>query len=286
VEELVSRIRAENKPWLRWAKDWPAAAAEEAAKLVHQAEEQPDAQASAKRNSALSLSVPGAGSSSVRLNNPGRGKDGWDTLALYFIEFQSRRLPGEPVELQTKVVFEGPGKQVQERLPGIEPERVCQWILNHFENVVKTQPETAMLLDTEAMLQGVLDVSVSQLRLFQPAGSGAQLFSYSNERPKLKMVKADQPFDLEAILEPGQPPASANGHSAFCVRFYANQWGSHDRIDLGNAKAQVIEDQATYSARLQNVSLPRGRYQLRVLAVAQPKPVVLGSIDVPLINVW
>lgn len=287
-EELINRIKAENKPWMRWAKDWPTEAAIKAAEMEAEAEARQPAPASGRRNNDSPLAAPGTESSSLKPNNPSGGKDGWDTLALYFIEFQSRQIPGKPVELQTKVVFEGPGPQAQETLPGIEQDRICQWIFEHAGGILRAMPATETLPGAETTPPeiGPSAISVSQLRLFQPAGSGLPLFSYSSERPKLSMVRADQPFNLEAILEESQPRASANGRITFRVQFHVQNWETKKSTALGNVEPEAIEDHLAYLALLPGISLQRGKYRLQVLALAHPKPVVLGSIEIPMLSVW
>jgi hypothetical protein len=289
-EELINRIKADNKPsvWKRWAKDWPTEAAIKAAEMEAEAEARQPALVSDRRNNGSLLASPGMESFSLKPNNPSGGKDGWDTLALYFIEFQSRQIPGKPVELQTKVVFEGPGPQAQETLPGIEQDRICQWIFEHAGGILRAMPAAEALPGAETMPPetGPSAISVSELRLFQPAGAGSPLFSYSSEQPKLSMIRADQPFDLKAILEESRPRTSANGRITFKVQFLVKNWDSTNYTILGNVEPEAIEEQLAYSALLPDISLQRGKYRLQVLALAHPKPVVLGSIEIPMLSVW
>jgi hypothetical protein len=209
-------------------------------------------------------------------------------VALYFVEFQSRQLAGKPTEVQTKVVFEGPGPQVQETLPGMEQDRICRWIFDHVGRILRASPATETLPGAETTPQetGPLGISVSQLHLFQPAGVDSPLFSYSSERSQLSMVTADQPFDLEAILEGSRPRTSANGRITFNVQFLVKNRDSNDYTILGDAEPEMMEDQVAYSALLPGISLPRGRYRLQALVLEQPKPAVLDSIEIPLLNVW
>ena len=288
-EELINRIKADKKTfWIQWAKDWPTEAAVKAAEMEVEVEARQPAPASGRRNNDSPLAAPGTEPSSPKPNSPAKRKDGWDTLALYFVEFQSRQVPGKPVELQTKVVFDEPGPQTQKTLPGMEQDRICQWIFEHFDGILRAMPATETLPGAETTVQetGPSAISVSQLRLFQPAGAGSPLFSYSSERPKLSMVRADQPFDLKAILEESRPRASANGQIALNVQFHVKNWDTKKFTTLGNVEPEAIEDQLAYSALLPGISLPRGKYRLQVLVLAHPKPVVLGSIEIPLLSVW
>lgn len=290
-EEIVNRIKAEDKPsvWTRWAKNWPKEAATKAAEMEGEPEAQQPLPAGGRQNKDTPLAAASPEPTSPKSNSRARrGKDGWETLALYFVEFQSRQLPGKPTELQTKVVFEGPGPQAQETLPGMGQDRICRWIFDHVGRILKARPATETLpgAETTPKETGPLDISVRQLRFFQPAGAGSPLFSYSSERPQVSTVTADQPFDLEAILEGSRLWASANGGIAFNVQFLVRNWEGNTYTILGNVEPHPIEDQLAYSALLPGISLPRGKYRLQGLVLDQPKPLVLDSIEIPLLNVW
>jgi hypothetical protein len=289
-EEIVNRIKAENKPsvWTRWAKDWPKEAAIKAAEMEPNAEAQQSIPAVGRQNNDTPLAAASPEPSSPKLNSPVEEKDGWDILAWYVIEFQSRQVPEKPVERRTTVSYQGPG---QETLPvPVERDRICDWIFEHFDGILPAKPETETQPDAEVKTSpqeaGPSTMSISQLRLFQPAGASSPLFSYSSERPQLRMVTADQPFDLEAILEESEPEASANGPTAFKVQFYVKNWDTNKRTNLGNVELEAIRDQLAFSALLPGISLARGKYRLDVLVLADPKPVVLGSIEIPLLSVW
>ena len=289
-KRLINQIEADNKPsvWKRWAKDWPREAAKKAAEMEAAAEARQPGPASGRQTNDLPLMASGTEPSSPKPNNPAKTRDGWDTLGLYFVEFQSRQVPGRPVERQTKVVFEGPGSQAQKTLLGIEQDRICQWIFEHFDGILGAMPATETLPGAETTPSeiGPSAISVSELRLFQPADAGSPLFSYSSKQPKLSVVRADQAFNLEAILEESQPLASINGRIAFNVQFHVKNWDTREFTSLGTAEPKAIEDHPAYSALLPGISLPRGKYRLEVLVLAHPKPVALGSIEIPLLSVW
>jgi hypothetical protein len=263
VEDLVHRIKAENKPWLRWAKNWPADAAERAAELEAEARARQPAPASGRPN-----------------------EDGWDALAYYVIEFQSRQVPEKPVEQRTTVSYQGPGPETPP-VP-VEQDHLCDWIFEHLDSVLPAQPGAATWANVQAMPQEphAQAVSVSQLYLFQPTDARVPLCSFAGERPRISTVAADQPFDLEAILEESTPDASANGRPAIRVWFRVRDWDTGEDTELGKAQAKALDDRPAYSARLPGISLARGKYRMQVLALAHPKPDVLGSIDIRMLGVW
>jgi hypothetical protein len=266
-EEITDRIKAENKPsiWLRWARDWPIEAAGKVAEM------------------------------DTELNSPVREEDreqeedeDWGVLARYAVEFQSRLVLGETVERRTTVCYEGPGQETPPK--PVDEDGIFQWIFEHLDGVLRAEPGTEARPDDEAEIApreySPSTVSISRLRLFQPTGAGSPLFSYSSEQPQLRSVAADQPFDLEAILEESQPSASAGRRIAFNVQFYVKNWDTREATTLGSVEPKAIEDQLAYSALLPGISLPRGKYRLELLVLARPKPVVLDSIAVPLLSVW
>jgi hypothetical protein len=198
-EQVLNQIGADNKPavWKRWARDWPREAAKKAAETEAAIEARQPGPASGRQANDSPLMASGTEPSSPKPNpkpnNPAKTRHGWDTLGLYFIEFQSRQVPGKPVERQTKIVFEGPGPQTQKTLPDIEQDRICQWIFDHFDGILGAMPapatETLPGAETTPSEIGPSAVSISELRLFQPAGAGSPLFSYSSEQLKTLLWK-------------------------------------------------------------------------------------------------
>jgi len=263
VDDLVGQIRAENKPWLRWAKNWPADAAARVAEMEAEAEARRPAAASSRKQ-----------------------KDGWDALAYYVIEFQSRQRPGEPVEKRTTVSYQGPGP---ETLPvAVGRDDLCEWIFDHLHGILPDQLREGTRGGARAMSDALHPepVSVRHLYLFQPAGDRAPLCSYGGEEPMIKRVTADQPFDLELILEGSPQPVSGNGKTGLSVQFVIQEWDSRTPSIAKVIRPEAIEDQPGYSARLRDITLARGNYRLELLVLAHPKPTVLGSMKVRVLNVW
>lgn len=263
VEDLVSQIRAENKPWLRWAKNWPADAAERAAEMeMKEKARQPTAAPVRKQ------------------------EDGWDALAYYVIEFQSRQLPGKSVEERTTVSYQGPEP---ETLPvAVGRDDLCEWIFDHLHGILPDRLRDSTRGGARAMSEAMHPepVGVRHLYLFQPTGASAPLCSFGGEQPTIRMVTADQPFDLELILEGSPQPVSGNGKPGLSVQFVIKEWDSRAPSIAKIIRPDAIEDRTAYSARLRDVSLARGNYRIEVLVLAHPKPTVLGSIKVRVLNVW
>ncbi len=277
-EELVDRIKSENKPtiWLRWANNWPKEAALKAAEKDIKLETEKPSQET----------DPGIYFSKSK--SPTDEKDGWETLALYFVEFQSRSVPGKPYEIQTLVVFEGPGPRPQEQdiLPGIDRDRICQWIFEHFEGILPTIHATEMLPGTLSKEVGFYPIKVNKLHLFQPSGAISPLFSYSREQVQLSSVKAGQSFDLEVTLEKYLPETSAIDRGGINVHFFVKNWDTKEVISLGSVEPITIDDHSWYSAFMQDVRLSHGKYQLQVLVLAHPKQVFVDSLKIPFLNVY
>lgn len=263
VEDLVSQIRAENKPWLRWAKNWPADAAARVAEIEAEARDRQLSQSSSRKQ-----------------------KDGWDALAYYVIEFQSRHLPGEPVEERTTVSYQGPEPETLPVVVGRDD--LCEWIFDHLHGILPDQSRGSIRGGARPMSDALRleSVSVRHLYLFQPVGARAPLCSFEGEQPLINLVTADQPFDLELILEGSPQPASGNGKAGLSVQLVIQEWDrrtpSMDKV----IKPEPIEDQPAYSARLRGITLARGNYRLEFLVLAHPKPSVLGSMKVPMLKVW
>jgi hypothetical protein len=288
-KRLQEKMRAGNKTsWIKHAKDWITMAANKAAELENKATAQQLVPAAGRQNNDAPLAAASPELSSPEPNNSGEAEDGWRTLALYAITIQSRQVSEEPVELHTTVSCQGPGEPTPPE--PVEIDGISDWINEQLDDILPAMPETETQPDTEVATAtqevGISTMSISQLRLFQPAGASSPLFLYSSEQPQLRIVTADQPFDLEAILEESEPETSANGPTAFKVQFYVKNWDTNKHINLGNIEPEAIKDQLPFSALLPGISLARGKYRLEVLVLADPKPVVLGSIEIPFLSVW
>jgi len=263
VDDLVSQIRAENKPWLRWAKNWPADAAAKAAEMEAEAKPRQPATASSTKQ-----------------------QDGWDALAYYVIEFQSRQLPGEPIEERTTVSYQGPGPETIPVVVGRDD--LCEWIFDHLHGILPGQFRESIRGEPGAASDapGPQPVSIRRLHLFQPAGTRAPLCSFGGKQPVINLVTADRPFDLELIMEGSPQPAYGNGRPAPTVQFLVKELSSKTPEILKNVRSEAIEDEPGYTARLRDITLARGNYRLELLVLAHPKPTVLGSMKIRVLNVW
>ena len=264
VDDLIDQIRADNKTsWLRWAKNWPADAAERAARIEAQDEARQTASARGKQN-----------------------QDGWELLAWYVIEFQSRQKPGKPVEQRTTVSYQGPDQE-EPPVP-VEKVHLCDWIFEHLDSILPGHLRGSMRGGARAMsdASGPEPVSLKHLYLFQPAAARTPICSFGGEQPMVNPITADLPFDLELILEGSPQPAAANGKPALSVQFLVKDWGRRTPRVLKTVRPEAIGDLQAYSARLREISLARGNYRLEVLVLGHPKPTVLGSMKVPMLNVW
>lgn len=288
-EDLTDRIKADNKPsiWLRWVKNWPTEAAIKAAEIESETENSKSVRVSNMQKKDLSLPKRSP-ELSQKPNRFITDQNGWDTLALYFIEFQSREVPGKPVDIKTKVVFEGPGQQVQETFHGFEQERTFQWIFTHARDILGVIPEKGAKITAEEKDQEIASspISVSRFNLFQPTGVGLPLLSFSSERPQLSMITANQPLDIEVILEGSRLRKSKNGQTNFKVHFNAKNLDTNEYISLGKAEPEMLSDQLGFSALLPNIILHQGMYRLYVLVLTHPKLELLDSIEIPFLNVY
>ena len=267
-EKLLDRIKAEKKPWMMWAKNWPS----DAEKFV---------------TSEQTSGVPSK-SSQEKPNSSSQAKDGWETLGLYFIEFQTRHTEKSPAEIQTKVVFEGPGEQVQENLPGFEQDVICKWIFEHYNSLIEQRPKIKTDSDTNKMIENfnMLSISIIQLCFFQPPDTRSPLFKYSGKQSRIRTLLADKPFNIELQVEKAQLKTSLKYPVTLNAEFQVKNWETREVINLGQVEIETSNQQVVHQFRATNILLPRGKYRLQTLVFAHPKPIVLGSIEVPILIVW
>ena len=290
VEDLVNQIKAEKKPtiWLRWAKNWPAEAAIKATEIELEPNDSESVQFSHEQKTEGRKVKPGMKSPTLEPDNLEIGNNGWETLALYFIEYQSRKISENSNELQTKVVFEGPGQQLEEVFLGIEQQRAFQWIIEHAEGIFQFIPEIEKYPVYRTKEQDIESdfITISRFNLSQLDGVGHPRVSFSSKVPRLIMVTANQPFDIEVVLEGFRQKASKADWINFSVQFNVMNLDTNDYKFLGKIEPKMVKDRLTYSAVLPNISLERGKYRLNVLVLTHPKLELLDSIEIPFLNVY
>lgn len=267
-EKLLDKIKAEKKPWVMWAKNWPL----DAAKFV--ASEQTSESPSKSFN--------------VKQKNSSQTKDRWETLGLYFIEFQTRHTEKSSAEIQTKVVFEGPGKQVQENLPGFEQDVICKWIFEHYNRLIEQRPKIETNIDTNKVMEIINfpRISIIQLNFFQPPDNSSPLFKYSGKQSRIRTLVAEKLFNIELQIEKVQLDPSLKYPITLITKFQLKNWETREVINLSQVEIDISKEQEVYQFCTTNISLPRGKYRLQTLLLAHPKPIVLGSIEVPILVVW
>lgn len=267
-EKLLDRIKAEKKPWMMWARNWPL----DAEKFI----------ASELTSGSLSKSSP------EKPNNSSQAKDGWETLGLYFIEFQTRHTEKSPAEIQTKVVFEGPGEQVQENLPGFKQDIICNWIFDHYNRLIEQRPEINTDSDSNKVIENINipSISITHLCFFQPTDTSSPLLIYVGKQSAISTITADKPFDIELQIEKANSNNSPKYPINLKTEFQVKNWETREVINLGQVEIEISNEQVVHQFCATNIRLPRGKYRLQTLVLAHPKPIVLGSFEVPILNVW
>jgi hypothetical protein len=293
-EELISRIKADNKPWLRWARDWPAEAGIRAAKMRTEAEAQylapaPVAESAIPKPTYLQTekTIP-----ANRASMPNTGENHWQQVAYFNITFLEHHVKDRVVGRKTTINYHEADENAE--WDGFETERISQWILEQagdelsqeIQEVPATEPKPELLKEEKIPAQ--IAISVTGLRLYQPADAEISLTSGKNGRPHTGTIQSGLPFAAKAEFEIDEQAATtiANHEIPYRVQFYTQDRSSKEKAHLGDAKTGLLASNKTsYSAMLGGITLPSGTYRLRVVVIAESEEIVPGYLELPILRV-
>lgn len=293
ADDIETQFKAENKPYSRSETEhWPQEAAELAAKK---------AQLSIRTTAESSVSEIGnSPANEIQPNEPQpkeamakRSQGGqWKPVATFIVEFQTRRTKDQVIEQRTKVNYHDTDQQVV--WPGVESERIGRWMVEQagdklhqeIQEVPAVEPEAELV--TEAALPVRLSVTVTDLRIYQPAGAEISLALGKNGQPYAGVIRAGYPFAVEADFEIGEQATAVIGEREILYRaqFYTQNRSTRDKVHLGDAEpGSLFSGKANYSAMLSGIALPPGTYRLQIVVIAESENVVPGYLKLPMLRV-
>jgi hypothetical protein len=288
ADDIKAQLKAESKPYSRGEIDlWPPKAAELAAKAkmgvesdCEQAEPKPTHSPSEKVRPEAKVPIPAT------------REEQWRQIAFFNVEFQERRVKGREIERRTRVNYHETDQEVV--WPGFQGEQICQWITERLGDKLRAETQEAPAAELKAAplaeeaLPGRLSLTVTGLRLYQPAGMEAPLALDENGRPDLGVVNASSPFAVEARFEIGEQAAAVieKQEIPYQVQFYAHNRSTGDKAHLGSAGPGLLfAGKASYSAMIRAITLPPGIYRLQVVVILEAENVVPGYLELPLLRV-
>jgi hypothetical protein len=194
----------------------------------------------------------------------------WVPLASFVVEFQGR----EATAGQRTVVHHVEADE-NEAWPGIETERISQWMLARAPGPI----EEALPTETSAAESPPARVTIGPMRLLRD-GEAASLVDSVVGRAFARWLGGSEPFTLEVPLELGSSEAAAHGDLR--VRLYAENLATATRTHLGDAA--VEGSPPSCAAVVSDCSLPEGAYRLSVL-VSEGERLTPTALEAPLLRV-
>ena len=191
----------------------------------------------------------------------------WVPLASFVVEFQGRLATPE-----LRTVVHHVEADENEAWPGIETERVSEWMLERA-------PEPAVPAPTPHAESPPARVSIGPMRLVrggEAASSGERVVG----RAFARWLRGNEPFTLEVPLE-----LTCTGDDVRAdhrVRLYADNLANAARTHLGDAT--VVGDPRSCAAVLTDCRLPEGVYRLSVL-VSEGERLTPTALEAPLLRV-
>jgi hypothetical protein len=230
-----------------------------------------------------------AGSKVTVINTPpGEKGDGWRPFASFVVEFQTRQVEGRATEQRTTVHYmEG---DRGETWPGIKSRQLGQWMLDQIgdRSLPKTEPDKVPSGTAYPATAPPVTVQIAQAQAFQPPQAETPTALGKAGRPFLGFVRSSEPFALKVLFGLG-------GHAAINVtqkqityraQFHAYDLSTGKRTRLGDSEPDtLIEGELSYSATLPEITLQPGMYRLQILTTLEDRPPIMGSLEVPLLQV-
>jgi hypothetical protein len=209
----------------------------------------------------------------------------WKPVATFVVEFQALRTKGQAVEQRTRVNYHDTDQEVV--YPGIESEQICRWMVKQAGDKLRPDEPEAELV-TKAPLSVQFPVTVTALRLYQPAGAQVSLLSGKHGQPYTGIIQAGHPFAVEADFGIGKQGATviAKREIPYQAEFYTYSRSTGSKECLGDAEpGWLFGGKANYSVTLSGITLPSGTYCLQVVVTAESEGIDPGYFELPMLRV-
>jgi len=173
-----------------------------------------------------------------------------------------------------------------------EPEDLEQELV---DDELQSQPEmekefhpTAQISETRPVNEPHDALAITQLRAFQPGDAVEPVGKGIPGRPFSGFINGDELFTFVVDFELAEPAMSeiTQQEMTYQAQFYVRDLLTGAKEHLGNTKANpLIEGRSSYIARLTDVTLGRGIYELTVLVTVQNREPRANYLMVPLLQI-
>lgn len=293
-EVLISRIKADNKPFMRWARDWPAEAAIIVEKMrVEEETEYPVRTLVEDLPTNKSTNLQNEkNESGIRESMPSIVDKQWKQVAYFNITFLELMEEDQITGRKTTINYHEADQNAE--WDGFETEQISQWILEQAGNeldqeiqeVPEIHPETKAIKEESDL--GLLAITISSLHLYQPADSEISLAVGKKGQPYAGIIQSDQPFAVKVNFELDEPAKATIGKQGipYTVQFFIQDRSTGDKMHLGDTEPGLLSSKiSSYTDTLEEITVLPGTYRLRVVAIAESKDVTPGYLELPILRV-
>lgn len=185
----------------------------------------------------------------------------WQPFASFVVEFQERRLAGQPKEQRTKVHYME--SDVERAWDGLAHAALAGWIKQQVGEV-PPPPAPEPVAERPSPSTQPIDLTLARLLVWQPPQAAQPQLIYEPERPLTGFLQADVPFSLTADLVLAQRPEEAVA-VVLTAELHARNLSTGRNTRLVLQMGGVEEGGQEGTAMLDQVTLPAGFYRFGLL---------------------
>ncbi|MCA9920854.1 MAG: hypothetical protein KC419_23300 [Anaerolineales bacterium] len=209
----------------------------------------------------------------------------WKPLASFVVEFQTRVLPGQSAERRTSVHYMEADTSMT--WFGIEKEALCQWMNQQANLPASGEAEAVDPVVEETAVSSPGKITATQVRLVQESDFVTSVELGEEERPFFGHITHQQPITLEVDFEMSgwDMPLTAFPHAEYRTHCHLHNLSTGKQSQLMDMQVnQSTEKRPFYSAKLADLSLEPGMYELGIL-VRGTNPLSTNYVKLPKLNV-
>lgn len=204
----------------------------------------------------------------------------WQPFASFVVEFQERKLAGQPKNQRTKVHYMEADKGLV--LPDLAHAELAAWIKKQVgETSVALPVKAEPVEEHDLTIQQPIQASVSRLVARQPLRAAEPQLLYEVERPLQGYLYAGRPFSLVVELLLDNVPEE---ETAVAAELHARNLSTGMNVPLPLTMEPLSEGQNGATAVLSEAVLPAGYYRFGLL-LKQSQPRGIQFVELPQLQV-
>lgn len=206
----------------------------------------------------------------------------WRLLASFAVEIQARSVGNETRVYRTTAHHMETDKDAM--WPGIEGKKLCAWMLGQLGEDAEVKVAEDASNKAEPAMEVPVTMSVTQVLAFQPPRSQTPVAIGKPGHLFQGVLAGGLPFTLEADFQLASPVSEHSAHETdFYAQFVVSDLVTGAKTTLGtSATGTLVAGQTAYKARLPDIYLASGLYQIRVVVSLHHALRGVALLEVPL----